>query len=87
MRHFTNGIQTFRIVGMKTEFAFDRHRNVDLGLALSFAFKTARFIAGCYVHINFSIKDTRMEHTKGIIFSAPSISSLVPPLACNSRRD
>ena len=36
-----------RIVEMKTEFAFDRHKKVDLGLVLDFILRTPRTMAGC----------------------------------------
>ena len=80
---------TFRIVLMNTELAFERHRKVVLGLVFSFALVTARTIAGCCERCcsaSFQVQK-RQARTTGMIFSAPSICSLVPPLAWNSRRD
>ena len=71
-------LRTFKIVGMNTEFAFDRHKKVDLGLAFAFAFETARFIAGCCVLVRTNSDfHELMLHTKGMILSVLSISSLV----------
>lgn len=38
---------TCKIVDMKMEFAFERHKKVVFGLAAALIFDTARIMAGC----------------------------------------
>ena len=65
---------------MNTELAFDRHKNVDLGLVFAFAARTALFIAGCCNTVEKTRKILSVmvnSRTKGMILSVLSISSLV----------
>ncbi len=77
---------TLRMVDMNTELAFDRHRKVDLGFDFDFVSRTARIIAGCWDlwlrrghQNNIDIEGNGVVRTTGMILSAPSICSLVPP--------
>lgn len=78
---------------MKTELALDRQKKVVEGFDAAFTAFTPRVMAGC-LNYRFNIRfTTKVEdeegkvRTKGITRRAPSISSLVPPLACSSRKD
>lgn len=65
---------------MNTEFAFDKQRKVVFPLL--FKFVTARTIAGCYMKVDgdSDCKEVRVL-TKGMIFRARSMSSLLIPFS------